>query len=98
MIEIKAGYLLEMNTNLYGSENIPSYFISIPLQDGLNLFRIEQYYDKNLKMCFKIDQWLCNIKELKEIEVLKIYGLCDCGRLTDIKNRELLWDITEVLA
>lgn len=100
MIEIKAGYLLEMNPNLYGCGNLPSYFIVIPLQNGLNLFGIEQYYDENLsdKMCFKIDKWQCNIKELKEIDVLKIYGLCNCGRLTDIKNRELLWENEEVFA
>ena len=88
MIEIKAGFLLEMNPNLYGDGNHPSYFIIIPLQDGLNLFSIEQYYDENFKMCFKIDQWQCNIKELKEIEVLKIYDLCNCGRLTDIRDRK----------
>ena len=98
MIEIKAGFLLEMNPNLYGDGSHPSYFMVVPLQNGLNLFGIEQYYDENLKMCFKIDQWQCNIKELKEIEVLKIYGLCDCGRLTDIRNRELLWENMEVLA
>ena len=98
MIEIKAGYLLEMNPNLYGCGDIPSYFIIIPLKNGLNLFGIEQYYDENSKMCFKIDQWQCNIKELKEIDVLKIYGLCNCGRLTDIRNRELLWENMEVLA
>jgi len=88
MRKIKAGYLLEMNH---------SYFITIPLQNGLNLFEIESYYE-DYKMCFKISTWLCNVNELKENEVLKIYGLCDCGRLTDIRNRKLLWENTEVLA
>ena len=45
-----------------------------------------------------ISKWFCNVISLKHYDVLNVYGLCNNGRLTDIGNRELLWENMEVLA
>ena len=95
MIEIKAGYLIELKED-YETES--KFYIVIELTDGLNLFEIEKYYDETLQLCHKISIWFCNVISLKHYDVLNVYGLCNNGRLTDIGNRELLWENVEVLA
>ena len=103
MIEIKSGYLLKLNKKYYGivlkdGKIQPEYAIVIPLIDGLNYFVIESYYDENLQLCHKLTDWLGGLNDLTEKDIYRIYDLSSCGRLMDIRNRELLWENSEVFA
>jgi hypothetical protein len=91
MIEIKSGYLLELESKEENKRTI--YAIVIPTQNGLSIFSIDKTDECKYKNI--LNDWLqedTNFHNITFYKIKKVYGLSKNGRLSDITTRELLWN------